>query len=277
MHSPAKGQRQRRPGGGCPQARGDLGNIEMPMYPHMHDAGLLQLMLHVCCPWDNKTSKRTGMHIWASMQPADSGACLYQATNPVLDLRAWEPPRCSSGRPLATKHFSTVCPLPPAECCLREPVFLSRTSVHGQIKLLFSRSGDHAAAEAAYSAALELCSEPEALAVLHSNRAAARIELGQYPAALQDAQRSRAHNPCWDKASSQATAQDAKASAGPPSSASPVVPAGIPARSGSAGVPAQACGGPGCAACWPAAGDAVRLPPGGTYRTAWPGWRTEQG
>ena len=89
--------------------------------------------------------------------------------------------------------------------------------------LNFSRSGDYAAAEAAYSAALELCSEPEALAVLHSNRAAARIELGQYPAALQDAQRSRAHNPCWDKASSPATALDADASAGPPSSASPVV------------------------------------------------------
>lgn len=78
--------------------------------------------------------------------------------------------------------------------------------MHGLFKLSFSCSGDYAAAETTYSAALELCSEPEALAVLHSNRAAARIELGHFSAALQDAQRSRAHNPCWDKASSQATA-----------------------------------------------------------------------
>ena len=55
---------------------------------------------------------------------------------------------------------------------------------------------------------------------MHSNRAAARIELGQFLAALQDAQRSRACNPCWDKASSRATARGAHSSASQRSSAS---------------------------------------------------------
>ena len=47
--SPAKGQRQRRPSGGWPQAGGDITNIEVHMPMHMPDAGLLGWPI-VCCP-----------------------------------------------------------------------------------------------------------------------------------------------------------------------------------------------------------------------------------
>lgn len=119
-------------------------------------------------------------------------------------------------RQRSVSEWSAPCHLLKAfvECLFKH------TSLQGLIKLFFLCPGSYAAAEAAYTAALELCSEPEALAVLHSNRAAAQIELGQYSAALQDAQRSRAFNPFWDKAGSQADAKLAGSSAGQPSSAS---------------------------------------------------------
>lgn len=60
-------------------------------------------------------------------------------------------------------------------------------------------AGDYSSAEAAYSAALQLCSDQETAAALYSNRAAARLELGLYKEALQDAQLSRQSNPYWDK------------------------------------------------------------------------------
>ncbi|KAL4430866.1 hypothetical protein ABPG75_006122 [Micractinium tetrahymenae] len=64
-------------------------------------------------------------------------------------------------------------------------------------------SGDYAAAQASYSETLRLLdaqADPTGIHVLYGNRAAAALKLGQWAAALQDAEAALAAEPRWAKA-----------------------------------------------------------------------------
>ncbi len=104
---------------------------------------------------------------------------------PVIDRKAEGNAAFLEGAPRAPLAGGTACPL-----LQLKPLVALRSP------------GDFAAAEAAYTAALGMCRDPGARAVLHSNRAAARLELGSYAAALEDARLACVSDPGWDKARS---------------------------------------------------------------------------